>query len=55
MGITGVEFCDYEPENCPFGDEYCTCKDMDDGIYDENEEEKLKNDISNMDDNDLPF
>lgn len=27
MGITGIEFCDYESENCPFG-EYCTCKDF---------------------------
>jgi hypothetical protein len=23
------EFCDYEPENCPFGAEFCQCKDFD--------------------------
>lgn len=27
MGITGVEFCEYEPSECPFGEEYCMCKD----------------------------
>ena len=27
MGITGVEFCDYDVSHCPFGDEYCMCKD----------------------------
>jgi len=27
-GNMGVEFCDYDPNNCPFG-EYCTCKDYD--------------------------
>ncbi|MBW6536425.1 MAG: hypothetical protein K0B11_15555 [Mariniphaga sp.] len=24
------EFCDYEPENCPFGSEFCKCKDFED-------------------------
>ena len=24
------EFCDYDPENCPFGTEYCKCKDFND-------------------------
>jgi hypothetical protein len=24
------EFCDYEPENCPFGSEFCRCKDFED-------------------------
>ena len=35
MGMTGIEFCNYEPSECPFGDEYCTCKDFefyDDGL-----------------------
>jgi hypothetical protein len=27
MGITGIEFCDYDPSKCPFGNEYCMCKD----------------------------
>ena len=26
MGMTGVEFCDYDAANCPFGDKYCMCK-----------------------------
>ena len=32
-GIIGVEFCDYEPAHCPFG-EWCNCKDFDDEGYD---------------------
>jgi len=24
----GIEFCEYEPEGCPFGAEYCTCGDF---------------------------
>lgn len=24
------EFCDYDTENCPFGEEFCRCKDFDD-------------------------
>ncbi len=23
------EFCDYDPANCPFGNEFCRCKDFD--------------------------
>jgi hypothetical protein len=26
-GIIGIEFCHYDPNECPFGSEYCTCKD----------------------------
>lgn len=26
-GHFGIEFCDYEPKNCPFGIEYCSCKE----------------------------
>ncbi len=26
-GTMGIEFCSYEPKECPFGPEYCTCKD----------------------------
>lgn len=25
-GNMGIEFCDYEPEHCPFGLEWCSCK-----------------------------
>ena len=31
-GICGLEFCDYEPERCPWGLEHCTCKDFDDDM-----------------------
>jgi hypothetical protein len=27
LGIVGIEFCNYDPTECPFGSEYCTCKD----------------------------
>ncbi len=26
-GCTHIEFCSYEPEGCPFGEEHCWCKD----------------------------
>ncbi|MEN9444580.1 MAG: hypothetical protein RIS47_1470 [Bacteroidota bacterium] len=25
IGLTHIEFCDYEPTTCPFGEKYCTC------------------------------
>ena len=25
FGVTGIEFCDYEPERCPFGKGFCEC------------------------------
>jgi hypothetical protein len=28
-GTIGIEFCNYEPENCPFPKEYCMCNDDD--------------------------
>lgn len=27
-GIVGIEFCHYEPAGCPFGSEWCDCKDF---------------------------
>lgn len=27
-GMTHFEFCDYEPERCPFPDKFCSCKDF---------------------------
>ncbi len=27
-GMCHFEFCDYNPESCPFGIEYCSCKDI---------------------------
>lgn len=27
-GFVGIEFCDYEPGECPFGAEFCACKDL---------------------------
>ena len=29
-GHVGIEFCHYEPNDCPFPLEYCSCKDEDD-------------------------
>lgn len=28
-GMTHFEFCYYEPEDCPFPEEFCGCKDFD--------------------------
>ena len=27
-GITGLEFCDYEPKRCPFPEKFCECNDF---------------------------
>jgi hypothetical protein len=27
-GHTGIEFCSYLPEECPFPEEFCSCKDF---------------------------
>jgi hypothetical protein len=40
----GVEFCSYEPENCPFGHEYCTCKDFQDEWEAENNHDEMNPD-----------
>lgn len=29
-GMTSFEFCDYEPERCPYPEEFCSCKDFED-------------------------
>lgn len=36
-GIINIEFCDYEPENCPFTEEYCMCKDFVNDIDDDSD------------------
>jgi len=47
-GITGFEFCDYEPKRCPFPEKFCECKD-----FDFNEDDL---DMGNADDpNEIPF
>ncbi len=33
-GFLHLEFCNYWPETCPFGEEYCQCKDFDGEIAD---------------------
>ena len=33
-GFVHLEFCNYWPETCPFGEEYCQCKDFDIDITD---------------------
>jgi len=42
------EFCNYEPENCPFGNEFCKCKDIE---YDN----QIDVDFSNLSSDELPF
>lgn len=27
-GVNGIEFCHYEPKECPYGEEWCDCKDF---------------------------
>jgi hypothetical protein len=46
--IHTFEFCNYEPENCPFGEEYCRCKDFE---YDEPVDINRSNELEG----DLPF
>jgi len=50
MGLTVIEFCHYEPEECPFGDEYCTCKEWGFEVKDDFEDEGEK-----FDQDSLPF
>ena len=33
VGQSHLEFCDYEPGNCPFPSEYCYCKNFDASAY----------------------
>lgn len=33
-GNIGLEFCDYDSKKCPFGEEFCSCKDFDDDYKD---------------------
>jgi hypothetical protein len=28
VGMMHIEFCDYNPDKCPWGNDYCTCKDF---------------------------
>jgi len=39
-GMSGIEFCDYETDECPFPEEYCMCKDIEHDI-------NLLNDVGN--------
>jgi len=49
MGLTGIEFCNYNPEECPFGDEFCRCKEW------ENEFENTDNEAILRGPDELPF
>ena len=42
------EFCDYDPHNCPFGEDFCKCKDFE-------VDEFMGEGISKTSDEDLPF
>lgn len=53
MGHTGVKFCHYEPEECPFGQEYCDCKDI---VAEwEQDDAKIEEEMKNIKDGELPF
>lgn len=43
-GTISIEFCNYETENCPFPEEYCMCKDLENDI-----DNDLENEISSFD------
>ncbi|CAN5453698.1 hypothetical protein BH23BAC3_BH23BAC3_24230 [soil metagenome] len=32
-GVVHFEFCSYEPDDCPFPQQYCWCKDLDDSDF----------------------
>lgn len=49
MGITGIEFCHYEPAECPFGDEYCRCKEWGD------DNKSIEEEIIGADADEFPF
>ena len=46
--IHHFEFCSYEPDNCPFGEEFCKCKDFE---YNKS----LDRNVSNSLEEDYPF
>jgi hypothetical protein len=41
-GIIGIEFCDNDTANCPFPNEYCMCKDLDDDEEDKDTSENSR-------------
>jgi hypothetical protein len=50
-GDTHIEFCSYEPESCPWGMDFCICKDSE--WF--NEEDNDATQETNMDGDDFPF
>lgn len=58
-GSSHVEFCQYEPDNCPWGNELCSCKDWVNEINEANdiwEEYQSKKEYGEEEDDDaLPF
>ena len=46
--VQHFEFCDYDPENCPFGTEFCKCKDWD-------EYDNMNINVEDRDPDALPF
>ncbi len=52
--ITSIEFCNYDLEQCPFGEVYCTCKDIDSSWETEFEDYlKISEDMNETDE--LPY
>lgn len=54
-GTLHLEFCDYDENNCPWGYEYCTCKNIEVEDFENinSENESLKN--IDLNEDDLPF
>ncbi len=46
-GGNNFEFCTYDPDSCPFPEEFCTCKDFDD--------DDIEMPTDDFDDGSLPF
>lgn len=48
MGMTSIEFCNYEPKECPFGEEYCMCKEWSFDAQDDFSDEVEKSDPDSL-------
>jgi hypothetical protein len=53
-GTLHLEFCHYVEESCPWGSEYCTCKELDIEPFDETNNKSNPN-IQDSEGDDLPF
>lgn len=54
-GTLHVEFCDYDENNCPWGYEFCTCKDFADDYSDMTVRDDSDSNTVDFEGDDLPF